>query len=81
MAVGTSHELKRAVAEAVSQVNAHSGRACVHLRFNSVELPELEFLANSGSLVGERFAFTSGFDTYDGSIAELASIRTEVIDR
>ena len=81
MAVGTSHELKRAVAEAINQVNAHSGRACVHLRFNSVELPELEFLANSGSLVGERFAFTSGFDTYDGSIAELASIRTEVIDR
>jgi hypothetical protein len=79
MAMVTSQELKRAVAEAVDQVNTHSGRACVHLRFNSADLPELEFLANSARLMGEKFLFTSGFETYDGSIEELASIRTEVI--
>ncbi len=80
MRLGEKQELKRAVAEAVDQVNAHSGRACVHLRFNAGDLPELEFMANSGRVSGGDFVFTSGFETYGGSIQELASIRTELIN-
>ena len=81
MVPAASQDLRRAVTEAVKQVNAHSGRACVHLRFQSGEPPELEFLANSGRVLGEKFIFTAGFETYDGSIDELASIRTELVDR
>ena len=80
MQLGANQELKRAVAEAVNQVNAHSGRACVHLRFNVGDLPELEFMANSGSLTGGEFVFTSGFETYGGLVQELASIHTELIN-
>jgi hypothetical protein len=70
--------LQQAVADAVRLVNAHSGQACVRLQFNA-DVAEVDLVANSASLQGDRFQFTAGFQTVDGTIGELANIRTEVI--
>jgi len=72
-------DLHRAVADAVQLVNTHSGQACVRLRFQSGEVPELDFVANSASLHGEKFVFTAGFEKFDGMVGELAGIRAELI--
>lgn len=77
---GPSTEIQRAVSDAVQLVNTHSGQASVHLCFQSRELPEVDFVANSASLQGDRFRFTAGFETFDGTVAELSDIRTELID-
>jgi hypothetical protein len=73
-------QLERAVADAVDLVNAHAGRACVRLRFrNSGECGNVALLANSATLQGDRFSFRAGFETVDGTIAELADISAELI--
>jgi hypothetical protein len=74
-------DLQRAVMDAVNLVNTHSGQTSVRLLFNSDEMPELDFVANSAVLRGQQFEFTAGFETYGGSIEELLDIRAEVIDR
>jgi hypothetical protein len=74
-------DLQRAVMDAVNLVNTYSGQTSVRLLFNSDEMPELDFVANSAILRGHQFEFTAGFETYGGSIEELLDIRAEVIDR
>jgi hypothetical protein len=77
----TTIELRKAVADVVALVNRHSGGASVMLRFNSTEVPPLDYVANSASFQGDRFFFSSGFETFDGCIEELADIHAEVIGR
>ena len=79
MAVAQNVELQQAVADAVNLVNTHSGQASVRLWFNSAEFGEVDFVANSASLQGDKFSFAAGFETYDGLVAELANIKTELI--
>jgi hypothetical protein len=76
-----SSSLQSAVADAVNLVNAHSGQASVHLRFNSDDFAEVDLVANSATLQGDHFSFTAGFETVGGTLAELADIRAEVIGR
>ena len=76
-----TYELRQAVTDVVKLVNSHSGQASVRLTFNSKEYPAVDFVANSGSFQGDNFCFTSGFETYDGSIEELKDIRAELIRR
>ena len=71
--------IQQAVADAVSLVNTHSGQTSVHLRFNSTDLADVDLVANSASLQGESFAFTAGFETFNGTVTELADIKTELI--
>ncbi len=71
--------LRKAVTDAVDLVNSHSGAASVRLEFNSETAPPLDFVANSGSVEGEHFTFTAGFETYGGSVEELKGIRAELI--
>ena len=79
MPAALNPELHRNIADAVKLVNAHSGQASVCLRFHSDELAEVDFVANSASLQGDRFTFTAGFETFDGTVTELAGIRAELI--
>lgn len=72
-------ELRKAVADAVHLVNNHSGQAAVRLVFDSVDIPALDFVANSATFQGDSFVFTSGFETFDGTLGELKDIRAEVI--
>mgnify|MGYP003573953360 CR=1 FL=1 len=77
---GTQNDqLQRAVADAVQLVNDHSGQACVRLLFNSGDDGPIDFVANAASLQGDHFTFRSGFETFDGRLAELADIRTDLI--
>jgi hypothetical protein len=71
-------ELHRAVADAVDLVNAKPGLTYVRLRF-AEDPSEVEVLANSASLNGESFAFSTGFETLSGELTELAGIRTEPV--
>ncbi len=71
--------LRKAVTDAVDLVNSHSGAASVRLEFNSATVPPVDFVANSGSVEGEHFTFTAGFETYGGSVDELKGIQTELI--
>ena len=73
-----SAELRRAVAEAVDVVNAHSGQTSVHLRFAG-DPAAVDFVANSARLQGATFEFQAGFETYGGSVDELSEIKTEII--
>jgi hypothetical protein len=75
-----SSELRRAVMQAVDLVNTHSGQTSVHLRF-AHEPVDVDFVANSAQMQGERFEFQAGFETYGGKIDELSDIKTEVIGR
>lgn len=78
MIAAPSGQIARAVADAVKLVNANSGNACVRLRFNE-DAGEVDFVANSATISGESFEFISGFDSFGGSLRELADIRAEVI--
>jgi hypothetical protein len=78
--VKVSLELRRAVMQAVDLVNAHSGQTSVHLRFAN-EPVDIDFVANSARIQGEKFEFQAGFETYGGTVAELSDIKTEVIGR
>lgn len=71
--------IKDAVASAVDLVNRHPGEASIVLRFGGVDVPEIDFVANSARLEGERFMFTAGFEKFDGSVRELSDIRAELI--
>jgi len=71
-------ELRRSVMDAIKLVNTHSGRATVSLRFND-EASDVDFVANSARVEGERFVFQAGFETYAGDIEDLTSIRAELI--
>ena len=70
-----SFELHRAVMQAVELVNAHSGQTSVHLRFAD-DPADIDFVANSATMLGERFEFQAGFETYGGSVEELSDIKT-----
>lgn len=74
-----SFELHRAVKQAVELVNAHSGQTSVHLRFAD-DPADIDFVANSARMLGEKFEFQAGFETYGGSVEELSDIKTEVIE-
>lgn len=67
-----------AVRDAVKLVNLHAGQTCVRLRFAD-DPSEIDFVANAARLGEGWFEFQAGFETYSGSFAELADIRTEVI--
>ncbi|MFH1748190.1 MAG: hypothetical protein ABIG44_14240 [Planctomycetota bacterium] len=77
---GPGLELQRAVSQAVKLVNAHSGQTSVHLCFRSMDFPEIDFVANSASIQGDKFHFTAGFETFDGSVTELTDIRAQLIN-
>lgn len=77
--MGHDAELQRAVADAVRLVNTHPGQAGVRLEFRSAEFGQVDFVANAAQLEGNRFSFSAGFETYNGTIDELARIRAEVI--
>lgn len=79
MPVAQGFQLEQAVADAVNLVNAHSGQTSVRLRFHSAEFGEVDFIAHTASLKGDRFEFSSGFETFDGRLDELAHIKAEVI--
>lgn len=70
--------LRKAVVDAVSLVNSHSGKAAVTLRYNADDYP-IDFVANSGTFQGDRFVFTAGFEQYRGTLDQLADIRAELI--
>ena len=76
-----SANMQSAVASAVKLVNDHAGQAAIRLRFNSTELSEVDFVANSASLQGERFVFTAGFESFGGTLSELADIHAALISR
>ena len=59
MPVAQGFQLERAVADAVSLVNAHSGQTSVTLRFHSAEFGEVDFIAHTASLKGDRFESSS----------------------
>ena len=73
-------EIRKAVLQAISDVNAQPGQTSVHLRFNDDPL-DVDFVANSASMQGAAFEFQAGFETYGGSIDELSDIKTETIRR
>ncbi len=74
--------IKQAVADAVALVNRNSGQASVKLSFLSSETPDIDFVANSGAMQDDgTFIFTSGFETFDGSVGELSDIDTQLIGR
>ncbi len=79
MATTTKTDLRDALQSAVTTVNRNSGQTCVHLRFRGEELPELEIMASAASLRGDAFMFQSGLERFDGTIAELEAVSTEVI--
>ncbi len=79
--LGVQTNLWSDVANAVKLVNDHAGLAAVRLRFQSPELSEVDFVANSASLKGDRFSFVAGIDTFDGTVSELAEIEAAVIGR
>ncbi len=66
-----------AVASAVNTVNNNAGRAAVRLLFANE--PELDFVADSAEFDGQSFRFDAGFDTFSGTVTELAEIRADVI--
>lgn len=70
--------LRKAVVDAVSLVNTHSGQAAVTLRYNADDYP-VDFVANSGAFQGDKFVFTAGFEQYAGTLDQLADIRAELI--
>ncbi len=80
MSAALNPGLQTAVADAVRMVNTQPGMTCVRLKFAG-EPAEIDFVANSADLLGDRFTFTAGFQTFDGSVRELADIRTELIRR
>ncbi|GMU81241.1 MAG: hypothetical protein AMXMBFR47_11120 [Planctomycetota bacterium] len=71
-------EIHRAVADAVDVVNQKPGLTCVKLRFAD-DLSEIDFVANAAQFDSGRFEFQAGFETYGGSVDELADIHAEVI--
>lgn len=73
-------DMRRAVADAVSLVNTHSGHTAIRLLFASGADPEVDFVANSAVLRGKTFEFTAGFETYGGSVDELSEISATVIE-
>lgn len=73
-------ELRRAVMQAIDLVNAHSGQTSVHLRFADDPV-DIDFVANSARMLGEKFEFQAGFETYGGTVEELSDIKIEVIER
>jgi hypothetical protein len=73
-------ELRRAVADAVNLVNAHSGQTSVHLRFSN-EPTAINFIANAARVQDNDFEFQAGFETYGGRLEELSEIRAELIGR
>ncbi len=79
MLVADSYQMQQAVADAVRFVNAHAGQASVRLSFMSPDFGDVDFVANSASLAGDRFSFSTGLETVDGKIAELTGIRAELI--
>jgi hypothetical protein len=70
--------LRHAVAQAIDLVNSHSGQTSVHLRFAG-DPAAIDFVANSASLLGGKFEFQAGFETYGGSVEEISEISTQVI--
>ncbi|MCG3127555.1 MAG: hypothetical protein CHACPFDD_02418 [Phycisphaerae bacterium] len=71
--------LRTSVEDAIKLVNLHSGQANVRLWFNTQ--PPYDFIANSGTLQGDNFVFTAGFETIEGRIHDLREIRAELINR
>jgi len=71
-------EVQSAVASAVDLVNRNAGQTYVHLRFAD-DPAEVDFVANAASFAGGRFEFKAGFETYGGSVDELADVRAELI--
>lgn len=69
--------IEREVTKAVELVNTHAGKACVFLEFS--DQFDVDFVANSATLRNGAFQFSSGIETYSGSIDELAKIRVELI--
>lgn len=69
--------IRQKVADAVQLVNNHAGRASVHLCFKGES--EIDFIANSARLDGEAFSFEAGYESFSGSLDEIANIRTELI--
>jgi hypothetical protein len=80
--LGTQNpQLHQAVADAVRLVNNYSGQTNVRIRFRAGEPTDVDLVANTASLHGDRFTFTAGFQTVDGTVAELAGIQADVIGR
>ena len=75
-----SQELRKAVDRAVSTVNSHQGETCVYLTFAD-DAQEFDFMASSARCEGEAFEFCSGCETISGRVAEIRSIRAEIIAR
>lgn len=73
-----SIDIRAAVNEAVKVVNANAGKTCVHLQFAG-DPSGLDFVANSATVHGGSFEFQAGFETYGGSVEELAGVRADVI--
>lgn len=72
-------ELQIAVKQAVETVNAHAGMTAVRLRFVDDD-SEIDFIANSAAYRDGGFEFQAGIQRYEGLVAELAEIRTDVIN-
>ncbi len=75
-----SEELQRAVSHAVNLVNTHSGNASIMLRFKDSDGADIDFVANSARLDGEKFLFTAGYEEYAGLIEELSAIEARLIN-
>lgn len=70
-------QIEREVSKAVDLVNTHAGKACVFLEFE--DQFDVDFVANSATYRNGAFQFSSGIETYSGSVEELAKIRVELI--
>lgn len=78
MVLPAQTEIRRAVADAVALVNKRPGRTMVRLRFAEDAL-EVDFVANSAKLEGERFTFMSGVEAYEGNLREIAEASAQAI--
>lgn len=71
--------LEHKVRDAVELVNRHSGKTAVRLMFQDDGAVEIDFVANSARITGGAFEFVAGFETYGGSVDELAQIDARLI--
>jgi hypothetical protein len=73
-------ELGHIIRDVVRMVNENSGQTNVRLRYCD-DCDEISFVANSARLDGSNFEFVAGFETYCGSVQDLADLSATVIDR
>lgn len=73
-------ELNNVIRDVVRMVNENSGQTSVRLRYCD-DCDDINFVANSARLDGCSFEFVAGFETYCGTVEDLADLSANVIGR